>query len=419
MNHQTPSTPQISSAELSGIALVILRIGWLLISATIIVITVVGLATLNYTLQLPCEPQAYDACLIRDEALRSLNISRAFYANWITIGIIIELFPAFVAGILLFWRRSQTWFGLLLSLSIMLVVVTIDPDVVSWTEFAYPGTEGVINIVGFLSGSLIWVWFFFPSGQLSPRWLLWLIAFKLVHNVGLWFFPGSFLDTTTVSPNLHLGINYAFALLLAGVLIYRYRYRSNIKQRQQIKWVVVAALFLIFIYIVQELLFLQVESERQRIIANLTVTSVFYIAAGLLPVSIIVAVFQYRLFDIDIIIQRTLQYSILSVLLAAVYFGSITLIQGGITAVTSAQSPLAIVLSTLLIAALFNPLRRRVQDVIDRRFYRRKYDAQQVLARFAVTARDETDLEKLVAELEQVVEGTMQPEKAGVWLRHS
>ena len=135
------------------------------------------------------------------------------------------------------------------------------------------------------------------------------------------------------------------------------------------------------------------------------------------PLVIGLTVFKFRLYDIDIIIRRTVQYAIVSAVLALTYFGSITLIQGGLTAVTNTQSPLAIVLSTLLIAALFNPLRQRVQTFIDRRFYRQKYDAQQVLAQFAQTARDEVEMDVLQAELVQVVQETMHPEQISVWVK--
>jgi hypothetical protein len=130
-----------------------------------------------------------------------------------------------------------------------------------------------------------------------------------------------------------------------------------------------------------------------------------------------VAVLSSRLWDIDVVIRKTLVYSLLTGLLALVYLGSVVLLQAVFGRTAGAQSPLVIVLSTLLIAAISAPLRRRVQALIDRRFYRRKYDAQQVLARFARTARDEVELDELTAELVRVVEETMRPERVAIWLR--
>jgi hypothetical protein len=144
-----------------------------------------------------------------------------------------------------------------------------------------------------------------------------------------------------------------------------------------------------------------------------------FVTALALPLSLGIAITRYRLFDIELIIRKALVYALLSGLLTFVYFGSVVLLQNIFNLVTGDRSPVIIVVSTLLIAALFTPLRRRLQDFIDRRFFRQKYDAQQVLAQFAQTARDETDMEALQMELERVVQETMQPESVLIWLRDS
>ncbi len=148
--------------------------------------------------------------------------------------------------------------------------------------------------------------------------------------------------------------------------------------------------------------------EQTRTITSLTALA--------LPLALAVGILRYRLFDIDVIIRKTTSYALLTALLALVYFGSIVVLQRVLAPITG-ESTVAVVLSTLLIAALFLPLRRRVQGIIDRRFFRQKYDAEQVLARFAATARDETDLDALTAELVHVIQETMQPETVSVWLR--
>jgi len=142
----------------------------------------------------------------------------------------------------------------------------------------------------------------------------------------------------------------------------------------------------------------------------------FNLIGLLLPLCFGIAITRYRLFDIHVIIRKTLVYAVLTALLALVYFGSVVLLQNVVGRAADEQSPLVIVVSTLLIAALFAPLRRRVQAFIDRRFYRQKYDAQQILARFAQTARDEVEMENLAAELLSTIQEIMQPEQLSLWL---
>ena len=136
-----------------------------------------------------------------------------------------------------------------------------------------------------------------------------------------------------------------------------------------------------------------------------------------LPVAIGIAIFKYRLFEIDLLINRTLIYGSLTVTLVALYFGGIVVLQRHFVLLTGQQSTLAVVASTLIIAALFNPLRRSIQSFIDRRFYRRKYDARKTLEEFSAKLRDETDLEALNEELVGAVRETMQPAHVSIWLR--
>jgi hypothetical protein len=143
---------------------------------------------------------------------------------------------------------------------------------------------------------------------------------------------------------------------------------------------------------------------------------ILVLSIGGFPVVIGLAIFKYRLYDIDLILRRTLTYSLLTGALALIYFGSVAVLQSLFTAVGGRSSAIAVVASTLGIAALFAPLRQRVQEFIDRRFYRARYDAARTLARFAATARDEVNVDQLAEAFVGVVRETMQPEHLSLWL---
>jgi hypothetical protein len=143
----------------------------------------------------------------------------------------------------------------------------------------------------------------------------------------------------------------------------------------------------------------------------------FTVAGEAVPIAIGIAILRYRLYDIDLLINRTLVYGSLTAMLVVLYFGGIVVLQRLFVLLTGEQSTLAVVASTLLIAALFTPLRRRIQSFIDRRFYRRKYDARKTLEAFSVKLRDETNLDALSEDLVGVVRETMQPAHVALWLR--
>ena len=225
--------------------------------------------------------------------------------------------------------------------------------------------------------------------------------------------PDSFEDTILGS----IWIVGLLAITLGSVasLIVRYRRRAGIVEKEQIKWLLYAAIIFGAIYAIAVIANLGSDEWGLGFWGELLLV----ISILTLPVAIAIAILRYRLFDIDIIIRKTAVYGILTALLALVYFGSVLLLQTLFGSVLGQQSTLILVISTLLIALLFSPLRRWLQGVINRRFYRQKYDAQQVLARFAQTARDETDLEELNAGLIAVLQETLQPQMIGLWTAES
>jgi hypothetical protein len=206
-------------------------------------------------------------------------------------------------------------------------------------------------------------------------------------------------------------------------MVLRYR-RSGGEVRQQIKWVAFVASFSGTTYLIAMLSQLAVLAESEGGLPLFpwwaeVLFSVAVLGFAGVPVAIGFAVMRYRLYDIDIIINRTLVYGSLTAMLVAIYFGGVAMMQALFRAFTGQeeQPQLAVVVSTLAIAALFNPLRKRIQSFIDRRFYRRKYDARKTVEAFSARLRDEMDLETLNRDLAGVIEETLQPAHVSLWLR--
>jgi hypothetical protein len=273
-------------------------------------------------------------------------------------------------------------------------------------------------------GEIFAVLFFltFPDGRFVPRWTLLLGVAFLVFQI-----PGDlFPDIYPGSPSLERAQSLVFILFVLGMIwsqVYRYRNVSGPDQCRQTRWVVFGtalALSLLLALLAPLFLFLPGVAEASPFVL-LLIGYVIPLVMLLIPLSVGAAMLRSGLFDIDVVINRTLVYGALTVMLVLVYLGGVATVQAVFRLVTGQeqQPQIAIVGSTLVIAALFNPLRRGIQGFIDRRFYRRKYDARETLEAFSGKLRDETDLDRLGDELIRVVRGTMQPERASLWLRDS
>ena len=274
---------------------------------------------------------------------------------------------------------------------------------------------------------------FFPSGRLlSPRWR-WVFLFGVSLAVGFillasfqqnlaplsdanWkianpigFISSSLLGIILIPWSIFIGI---FTLLCVISLFVRYR-RAGEVERTQIKWLLYACGVFGLVSAIQSIPNFEIQSIIGEDVWNL----IFTLLLLTLPVSITIAILRYRLWDIDIIIRRTLVYSALTAVLALVYFGTVILLQQALRLLTGQTSQAAIALSTLVIAALFTPLRRRIQDFIDRRFYRRRYDAAQAISAFSTGLRDEVDLQAISDRLIQVASETVQPANISLWLK--
>ena len=277
---------------------------------------------------------------------------------------------------------------------------------------------------------IMFIMLLFPTGQpLSPRWkwlvyvglgiaafLIFLITFAenmapnqdpvpwtIPNPIG--FLKSEWADMLTAP----FFILFPTWIVLSAVSLFMRFSRARAVEREQIKWLFYACVAFVSCYLPSFAgdAFYEPDSLLALLLPLGLVT---------FPIAIGIAILRYRLYDIDIIIRKTLQYALLTGLLALVYFGSILLLQSLTENLFGEQSPIVIVLSTLAIAAMFNPLRSRVQDFIDRRFYRKKYDAELALAQFAATARDEVDMDRLTGAMVQVVEETIQPERISLWL---
>ena len=341
-------------------------------------------------------------------------------------------FGAFgLVGALIIWQRAGNTLGWILATIGLLAAWGASAD----TYVDQARDEGLLYLVSVWMS--LWYWFpllgltlvftplLFPDGRPpSPRWrfVVWgassalvLIGFLAAFRERIEF-QGISMDNPVGIPGIEdpekstlgsvlFGFFLLFVVLAMVSVVVRYL-RSGDVQRQQIKWLMLATALSAVMVFFEEITGIELDTEVP-----------FAVSIALFPLAIAVAIFRYRLYDIDVIINRALVYGALTASLALVYVGGVVGLQHLLSPLFGESNQFAVVASTLVIAALFNPLRRRFQSFIDRRFYRHKYDARKTLESFGARLRQETDLDDLGADLVSVVRETMQPAHVALWLR--
>jgi len=322
----------------------------------------------------------------------------------------------YILAALIFVRKSTDWFGLYVSITFVLFAGAIS-GYGNVLIAAHPELKTILTPLGVLAWPLFFLMFYlFPDGHFRPLWTRWAaVVMMLVFGIVLFVYGGD------QPPAPYILTLLVILVIGVGSQIYRYRKVSNALERQQTKWVILAIILLVgtlALTMIPLVIPGAMDPNSPMALFLIGISAASSIVFILIPLSVGFAILRYRLWDVDVIIRKTLVYSALTVTLALVFLGIIIFLQRFLGKLTGVEnSPIAIVVSTLVIATLFNPLRIRIQNGIDRRFYRKKYDAQKMLERFTYAARNEVELDQITERLLAVVDETMQPVSIGLWVK--
>ena len=420
-----PSLKRQSEVDtrLHGGWLILARIVWIVMVVLSLTISIIDIPLQFARLHIVCIGsdcgQQLTASIVRD--LHKLNLSVDFFAASVIIIEFGSYFVWVVVAFVIFWRKSNDWMALLVALFLVLFPASQSLGSPGDVGAAYPSLHVLTTILDNIDWLMLLLFFYlFPDGRFVPRWTAWVALCYVPLGIIGSLFPN--LPSNGVI-SFFLGLPLLAVVVAIGLFsqIYRYIHISNPIQRQQTKWVLFGVIAAVALFIVLVLPLPIPKPGRGTVFGVLVINTLISCAVLLIPLSIGFSILRYRLYDIDLLINRTLVYGTLTLLLALIYFGCVFVLQNLVRGFTGqvGQSPLIIVGSTLAIAALFQPLRRRIQRIIDRRFYRQKYDAARTLATFSATLRNEVELNQLREHLIVVVQETMQPAHVSLWLRPS
>jgi hypothetical protein len=338
------------------------------------------------------------------QALRGMGLSVQFYASAAFAVTVFATLAAVVISSIMVWRRPDDWL-------VLLNAFVVIPLGTASATYAMQESHAPLHLLALALNTLTFAAFFFatcvfPDGRLAPRWALGVPPLWLAWSAVYFFF-----HTQPPFSAAHVAVWLGCCALLLLAQAYRYRFVSGPVQRQQTKWIILGGgVTVVAVAVAQVPRLIFPGMNQPGSLYELLTEPISQLMDLVFIISIGIAIVRYRLFDVDLIINRALVYGSLTLALAGVYFGVVVLLQTLFQSVTGQRNNApAIVISTLLIAALFTPLRQRIQRGIDRRFYRSKYDATRTLEAFAATLRTEWDLAQLSDELVAVVQQTMQP----------
>ncbi len=412
--------------ESKSIPIKIARLAWIALTALIVVLVGIGISDLHESFASAVDARSIDA----------LNLTLGGYASYLTAVFLLVVITHLFIGVVVFLRGPNDWMALTLAFALV--------SNGAWLTLSlmYPAEEvgqvltllvGIVTYVGLVSG--IGLLYIFPDGRFVPRWTRAMFVSWAILMAFAIFFPELPLSLATWSIFVQLLVLLGWTGVGLFSQLHRYLEVSTPLQRQQTKWAIAGlvlavvgpfAYFLTFVIVpalndpdVPNILYQRVGASlfALSLVVRLVGITIMALATLIFPISFVIAILRYRLWDIDVIINRTLVYGALTGTLILIYLFGVALLQSIFRSLTGQGDQLAIVATTLAIAALFNPLRGRIQGVIDRRFYRRRYDAARALTAFSDTVQDEVELEDVSQALLRLVVETVQPSQSSLWLR--
>ncbi len=417
-----------TSVRLSGTSLHFARATWLILVLPSLGLFWAGLPAYYQQIQKACSIGGEGCGNLNGllsthqfQALLASGLPPAVYALLMTIFFSLATLTWCAVGFLLFLRRSDDWQALVAAFFLAMTGVTLSNNFVYALLITYPDLNLPISLVYFFAQvSLCGFLLFFPNGRLVSRWMILVlllnIFYAFVDNLPSKTSP---FDADWPYEAFYVLINLAIFVPILISHIYRYQRISTPVQRQQTRWVILGVFGIIGTFLGLLLISTLVPSLDNTFFWQEVWTISLPMAGLLVPLTLGFSIARYRLYDIDTLINRTLVYGTLTILLVLIYIGLVvgfSALVGLLFPGEKGQSPAILVISTLTIAALFRPLLRRVQSTIDRRFYRQKYDAAKTVEAFGATLRSEVDLQQIQENLLAIVQETMQPGHVSLWL---